>query len=410
MEDNRYKATGVIKMMSINGPVSLATHIFNTIIKCQPVIALSPLLKIASIRNGVDSLPEKNALEKMDILINKSDPDQVDLAEKFKRTIRDIQLNPKKGTGTFNVVSEGADILLENTNFRLAKAIDKRYPRPDSSLDNIDRLVVFGDSLSDSEGRMFEKTHHIFPSYNQYYDGKFTNGYVWGEYLSSPAFLNKEMVNFAEGGSTSASYSGFNLLSHFLSNLDTQIESYQPSDRDLAILFAGANDYITLHKNDILKVIENQIDEVDKLLADGAKNVLVMGMPDISLTPESERSEDKREYKDITLAHNFLLQKNVDELKIKYPEAKVFFFDTSSALNEIITVAREIGYDTTHSYTTHGYIHIPMEVDPALNISPEYLYNDGVHPTQEVHHTFATILNNFIVNNYSDKAAVPELI
>lgn len=391
-------------MMSINGPVSLAAQAFNTIIKCQPVIALSPLFKIASIINSTDSLPEQNSLEKMDILINKSDPCQVDLAAKFKRIVRDSQLNPKKIAEKFNIVSEGAEILSENTNFRLAKAIDKLYPRPDTPLDNIDRLVVFGDSLSDSKGRMFEKTHHIFPSYNQYYDGRFTNGFVWGEYLSSPAFLNKEMVNFAEGGSTSASYSAFNLRSNFLSNLDTQIKDYQPSGRDLTILFAGANDYITLHKNDILRIIENQMDEVEKLLTGGAKNILVMGLPDISLTPETERSDDKREYKNITLAHNFLLQKNIDELKEKYPEAKIFFFDTSAALKEIMTIAREIGYDTTHAYTTHGYIHIPTETDPALNISPEYLYNDGVHPTQEVHHTFATILNNFIVKSYAEKA------
>jgi len=393
-------------MIFINSPAPLATQVLNTVIKKKPVNAFSPLLKIAGIKNNEIELSRaKNSLEKMNILINKSDPCQVDLAAKFKRTIRDFQLNPGKITDKFNIVSEGPDIPSEDSNFKLAKVIDKLYPRPHTSLDNIDRLVIFGDSLSDSNGRMFEKSHHILPSYNQYYDGRFTNGFVWGEYLSSPAFLNKEMVNFAEGGSTSASYSPFNLRSNFLSNLDSQIKDYQPSNRDLTIIFAGANDYITLHKHDILKVVENQIDEVEKLLAGGVKNVLVMGMPDISLTPESEHSGNKREYKDISIAHNVLLQKNIDELKVKYPEAKVFFFDTSAALNNIITIARNIGYDTTHSYTTHGYIHIPMETDPLLNISPEYLYNDGVHPTQEVHQTFATILNNFIINNYSDKAA-----
>lgn len=392
-------------MISTNSPVPLATQVLHTVIKKQSVNVFSPLLKIAGIKSDQIELSRaKDSLEKMNILINKSDPCQVDLAAKFKRTIRDFQLNPRGISDKFNIVSEGPDRLAENTNFRLAKAIDKLYPRPNASLDNIDRLVVFGDSLSDSRGRMFKKTHHIFPSYNQYYDGRFTNGFVWGEYLASPAFLKKEMVNFAEGGSTSASYSCFNLRSNFLSNLDSQIKDYQPSDRDLTILFAGANDYITLHKHNVLKVVENQIDEVEKLLAGGVKHVLVMGMPDISLTPESEHTDDKREYKDITIAHNILLQKNIEALTEKYPGAKIFFFDTSSALKEIITIAREIGYDTTHSYTTHGYIHIPTETDPALNISPEYLYNDGVHPTQEVHQTFATILNNFIMNNYSDKS------
>jgi len=395
------------KMISINNPALLAAEALKVVVKTPVFYALSPLLsKITGIKNSNLELSHKNkSMEKFDIFIDKSDPIQVDLAAKFKRTIKDFQLNPKTVTDKYNIVSEGPDILAENTNFRLAKAIDQLYPRTGITLDSIDRLVVFGDSLSDSNGRMFEKSLHIFPSYNQYYEGRFTNGFVWGEYLSSPAFLNKKMVNFAEGGSTSASYSPLNLRSNFLSNIDSQIKDYQPSPRDLNIIFAGANDYIVLHKHDVLKVVENQMDEVEKLLASGVRNILVIGMPDISLTPESESSGHKREYEDISIAHNVLLQKNIEKLKLKYPEAKVFFFDTSAALKEIITIARQIGYDTTHSYTTHGYIHNPLETDPALNISPEYLYNDGVHPTQEVHHTFATILNNFIINNYSDKAA-----
>lgn len=111
--------------------------------------------------------------------------------------------------------------------FGLAKEINKLHPKPKNiSLGDITRLVFFGDSLSDSMGRMFEKTHHILPSYGQYFGGRFTNGFTWTEFLSSPHFLGKEMLNFAEGGSTSASYSCFNCLGDFVSNTDRQIASY----------------------------------------------------------------------------------------------------------------------------------------------------------------------------------------
>ena len=399
--------TGVIIMISINSSTSLITQTLKAVTQAPTLHALSPLLNMTGIANNNIILHKNKPPKELDLSNNKSALGQIDLVEKFKRTLKDLQINHNGMTNKYNLVSEKGNILAEDKNFRLAKSIDKLFPHSNASLDNIDRLVIFGDSLSDSNGRMFEKSLHTFPSYNQYYEGRFTNGFVWGEYLSSPAFLNKKMVNFAEGGSTSASYSPFNLRSNFLSNLDRQIKTYQPSSKDLAILFAGANDYILLHKNNVLKVVGDQINEVEKLLSSGVKNVLVMGMPDISLTPESERSGNQREYKNISITHNFLLQKNVDELKEKYPAAKIFFFDISTALNEIITIAREIGYDTTHSYTNHGYIHNLMETDPLLNISPDYLYNDGVHPTQEVHQTFATILNNFIINNYSDKAAGP---
>lgn len=113
-------------------------------------------------------------------------------------------------------------------------------------------------------GRMFEKTHHILPSYGQYFGGRFTNGFTWTEFLSSPHFLGKEMLNFAEGGSTSARYSCFNCLGDFVSNTDRQVASYTPSHQDLAIFLLGANDYMTLHKDNVMMVVEQQIDDIEK--------------------------------------------------------------------------------------------------------------------------------------------------
>ncbi|ECS5088413.1 pathogenicity island 2 effector protein SseJ, partial [Salmonella enterica subsp. arizonae serovar 18:z4,z23:-] len=48
------------------------------------------------------------------------------------------------------------------------------------------------------------------------------------------------------------------------------------------------------------------------------------------------------------------------------------------------------------------YVHIPGTKDPLLDICPRYIFNDCVHPTQEVHLCFATIIENFIVNHYSN--------
>ncbi|HAK8808910.1 TPA: pathogenicity island 2 effector protein SseJ, partial [Salmonella enterica] len=52
-------------------------------------------------------------------------------------------------------------------------------------------------------------------------------------------------------------------------------------------------------------------------------------------------------------------------------------------------------------YTHHGYVHLPGAKDPQLDICPQYVFNDFVHPTQEVHHCFATMLESFIAHHYS---------
>ncbi|EDD1783251.1 pathogenicity island 2 effector protein SseJ, partial [Salmonella enterica] len=46
---------------------------------------------------------------------------------------------------------------------------------------------------------------------------------------------------------------------------------------------------------------------------------------------------------------------------------------------------------------------IPGAHDPQLDICPPYIFNDYVHPTQEVHLSFALMLENFIVNHYSNE-------
>lgn len=287
---------------------------------------------------------------------------------------------------SFDIVSEKAEHH-ERIYFRPAQEINRLYPRPPNvSLDAIDRLVVFGDSLSDSQGRMFKKTYHILPSCSQYYDGRFTNGFVWSEFLSSPTFLNKKNLNLAEGGSTSANYSCFNIVGDFLSSLDKQTKYYSPSSTDLPIFLLGANDYITLHKKNVLKVVEQQIKDIDRILSQGVKNVLVMGVPDLSATPYEEHRTDKEKMKDATTAHNALLVEKVSELTNRYPMQKILYFDTCSAINKITEIADGMGYNTTHPYTDHGYIHIEGK-EPELNTHPEYLFNDKVHPTQEVHYS-----------------------
>lgn len=394
-------------MISINRSAIAASQLFNSAISKPPTNTLSSLSKISDIKNyGMDFSKLKPPAQQIDREQHKLQGELIrkNIAGDLLNNLKDAKFEKGIIKEIFTRLKEGSNISPEYKNVRLGYEVEKLYPHLSTSLDNIDRLVIFGDSLSDSKGRMHEKTYHIFPSYSQYYDGRFTNGFVWNEFLASPAFLKKEVVNFAEGGSTSASYSRFNILSNFLSNLETQMKNYQASSKDLAIVFAGANDYITLHQDNVLKVVEEQISQISNLLDNGVNNVLVMGMPELSLMPGSKLSDDKKEYADITAAHNFLLQRKVDELKEKYPEKKVFFFDTASAFDQVIRIARRIGYDTTHAYTTHGYIHNPIADDPPLNIAPKHVFNDSVHPTQEVHLAFATILNNFIAKAYSEKA------
>lgn len=98
------------------------------------------------------------------------------------------------------------DGLDDNTLFRVAKEINSCSNTSDK-INKFERIVVIGDSLSDSEGRMLKKTSGFLPSAPHYYKGNFTNGNTWVNFISSPRFMNiTQVVNKAEGGAVAGSY------------------------------------------------------------------------------------------------------------------------------------------------------------------------------------------------------------
>ncbi len=66
---------------------------------------------------------------------------------------------------------------------------------------------------------------------------------------------------------------------------------------------------MTLHKDNVTMVVEQQIDDIEKVISGGVNNLLVMGIPNLSLTPFGKHSDEKRKLKDESIAHNALLKK-----------------------------------------------------------------------------------------------------
>ncbi|HEY9660166.1 MAG TPA: SGNH/GDSL hydrolase family protein, partial [Allocoleopsis sp.] len=65
---------------------------------------------------------------------------------------------------------------------------------------SINTLYVFGDSLSDT-GTVFRATGGLYPSDPPYFQGRYSNGRVWVEYLADYLAVDR-INNFACGGAT----------------------------------------------------------------------------------------------------------------------------------------------------------------------------------------------------------------
>ncbi len=109
----------------------------------------------------------------------------------------------------------------------------------------VNKIYVFGDSLSDM-GAVFRATGGMYPPSPAYFQGRYSNGRVWVEYLAERLKIKSSHVNnFACGGATSGSESNT-----FVPGLLTQVQSFTQKhprtipNNALYVLWAGANDYL----------------------------------------------------------------------------------------------------------------------------------------------------------------------
>ena len=194
------------------------------------------------------------------------------------------------------------------------------FPDEASSGQAVSRLVIFGDSLSDT-GRLKHRLE-IFPG-NPYWLGRFSNGPAWPEYLE--ASTNMAIQNNAYGGASverPVEFQEAGLLStikeggrFFVSgSLAQQVEVYldetltatgvsKPQETAF-VIWAGANDYISKepinglittflntpeddhgYETAVDVTIDSIASEVEILHGAGARRFVIINIPDLGTTP-----------------------------------------------------------------------------------------------------------------------------
>lgn len=296
-----------------------------------------------------------------------------------------------------------------------------------SKLLDIDRLVVFGDSLSD-QGNLKSRLM-IFPL-TPYFAGRFSNGEIWVDYLARMTGVS--IQNWAVGGSVSHLF--FDLeqntkpLIEKIKNrgrvtasgsVKKQIEQYKKTlngkkiinkDSTLFSLWIGGNDYVSLIEGEdadifldypddlrvgsqvvIRRVVSNIVNNINQLYKLGARNFVTATLPDLGTIPliadnvhyHKKLFEERRhtvialseKMTAVTLNHNALLINNLIELKEKLPDINIIIID---AIKGIDMILQSVNMDDGVSYFDYDfnsnlYIHITdMERSVKINRSCYY--------------------------------------
>jgi len=208
----------------------------------------------------------------------------------------------------------------------------------------INRVVAFGDSLSDN-GNIYSYSLKTLPK-NGYWQGRFTNGYTWVELLAQK--LELPLINNAEGGAGSqftnalmniVPPANFDEISSplvgdyfFIPSIERQVDNYlefanfYSNDNEqgqiLFTMLIGGNDYLN-NWHDPNMVTDSIRLSLERLIAIGGRHFLIPKFPDISYTPRVQQQGAKAiaDIRRKTVLHNAILEAQtkviIDEYQAK---------------------------------------------------------------------------------------------
>jgi phospholipase/lecithinase/hemolysin len=257
-------------------------------------------------------------------------------------------------------------------------------PRDDGAKAAIRRIVVFGDSLSDTG--LLKRRLHVLPK-APYWLGRFSNGPVWVDYLEAGTSL--AVQNHSYGGAAITHHDhvpGDGLLQHLRSgtqffvsgSIGHQIQDYLTrflvegsirwADETAFVIWAGANEYISkepisavittfLNKpgqeTGYRKVADEAISSMEQRIRDlyaaGARKFVVINLPDLGRTPivlqnktylpadpvdseEGRRLELAWRLTALTDYHNHALAEMVNRLHQGLHQAKILELDAADLI------------------------------------------------------------------------------
>lgn len=269
------------------------------------------------------------------------------------------------------------------------------------------QLYVFGDSLSDT-GNVFKATRGLIPPAQLgYFEGRFSNGLIWVDYLAQDLGLNPSPnTNYAFGGATTGNN---NTTLPRLPGLQQEINGFTQANptadpNGLYIVWAGANDYLGGGVTDPTGPLTNLSNAVTTLAGVGARNIVVANLPNLGLIPSAlGDSQTSTNLSLLSAAHNSGLAQTLNALEQQLgPNVNLTELDFNSLFNQVIANPAEYNFTNV----TTACLSDPSCALGDQNEQSQYLSWDGLHPTtaaQKIIGDFA-----FSTLNSAPPTGVPE--
>ncbi|WP_228061571.1 SGNH/GDSL hydrolase family protein [[Phormidium] sp. LEGE 05292] len=237
------------------------------------------------------------------------------------------------------------------------------------------QIYVFGDSLSDV-GNVYQATNGDNPPNPPYFKGRYSNGPVWVEYLASRLKLTVNVENdFAYGGAKTGD------SQQLPPGVLAQIQRFKAKNstantKALYIIWAGANDYLG-GATDTTVPINNLATAVKRLAEIGAKNIVLVNLPDLGKLPGTRTTERAKILSSLTQNHNLGLATSVKSLRQQFGDINIRYLDVNALFNQVYNYPGKYGLNNVTQPCYRGGI--------VCDRPNEFLFWDGIHPSTAGH-------------------------
>jgi phospholipase/lecithinase/hemolysin len=276
-------------------------------------------------------------------------------------------------------------------------------------------IYAFGDSLSDA-GNDYIASLNRLPVSPPYVDGHFTNGATWVQDLAS--VMGLPPVTASLSGGTDFAYGGAetgNEPLHTASPLDlpTQLAEFRaeyphPNPNALYTVWAGSNDVIdavsewyvnpTLAFQDLGQAVNNIADFAFGLAGSGAKNLLLLTVPDIGKAPQETSLGALNSFVATTMSEAF----NQDltqtiQIVAAQTHMNLGIVDTFSLIDQAVANPSAFGLTNVTQPVWTGNFTDPnsgtlASTNPA--VQNQHLFWDDLHPTAYAQAVVASAAHN----------------
>lgn len=276
---------------------------------------------------------------------------------------------------------------------------------PSAGAGTIDAIYAFGDSLSDV-GNVFTATGGAIPG-PPYVNGQFSNGPVWIQDLAAglglaplePSLLGGTDYAYgaAETGTTPVHTAGPGDLTGTAGQVAQFQLAHPIADANaLYTIWIGSNDLSDIlagaapsqYATDIGAAVANVDTAIGALAAGGAKNFLILTVPDLGLTPEARAGGTLVQGAASALAAGFdsALVSSAETLALS-DSFHLSVLDTYSLLDAIVANPSRYGFTNVTDPCLTGAVDYAGGTTCAATTSAQnqYLFWDMLHPTEAGH-------------------------